>query len=229
MTKEETTKILATINAAYPQAYANISDKVKANMINLWAGMFEDDDYNTVGKAVKNYLANDTKGFMPPIGAIKEEVRKIMYPNELTEQEAVNIILDRLSWRSSKEAYDSLPPVLQRVVGNPGQLNTWGYMELDTVQSVIASNIGRSLRVLLDQERQAQRTGQHKPYIKAQIETRPGPAKIKKETTEADREALIAMIKKARGELRPTFEEREYNEADIEDLYLDPRKGDKHG
>ena len=174
-------------------------------MLKMWTNMFSEDDIKIVGQAVSNYILNDLQGFLPTIGKIKEEARKILYPDELTEQEAVNIIMAKLSWRSSKEAYDSLPPVLQKVVGSPSQISTWGYMELDTVQSVVASNIGRSLRSLLDKERQAQRTGQYQPYIKEQLETRAEPKQIVHQQTQeekdAEREKILSLIANARKEV----------------------------
>lgn len=201
MTKQETTRILAALEAHVPEKFERLNKAVKDNMHKLWAARFAEYDYGVIGKAVMNYIDNDVWGKMPTIGAIKEEARKIMYPDELTEQEAVNIILSKLSWRSAKEAFASLPPVLQKVVGNPGQLSTWGYMELDTVQSVIASNIGRSLRVLLDQERQKQRTGQARPYIKDQIEAAPvkqiESVDVEVRTVTEQKEITLAGIKKA--------------------------------
>ena len=202
MDKAQTMKIQATLSAAYSQAYSKIPDEVKSNMVNVWNAMFAEDDYTFVGQAVKNYITNDTKGFIPPIGAIKEELRKLLYPDELTEQEAVNLIMDRLGWRSSKEAFDSLPPVLQKVVGSASQMSTWGFMDLDTVQSVISSNIQRSLRTLLDQEKQKQRTGQYKPYSKDQIQkptqTEYVPAPKSEEVETEEKIKILEMIKKAK-------------------------------
>jgi len=196
MTKNETVRILAVINAAYPQAYERITEQVKADMVNLWHGIFMDDDYKIIARAVKTYLTNDTRGFIPPIGAIKEEVRKIMFPDELTEQEAVNLIMDRLGWSSAKEAFASLPPVIQRVVGSASQLNAWGYMEIDTVQSVISSNIQRSLKTMLAQERDKQRTGQVKPIVESEklIENK---EVNQSEKTQLSKEQTLEFIKKA--------------------------------
>lgn len=205
MTKIETTKILATLSASYPQVYSKIPEQVQDRMIDLWSSLFKDDDYKLVGQAIKNYILNDTQGFLPPVGAIKEEIRRLMYPDEMTEQEAVNIIMAKLGAKSSNEAFDSLPPVLQKVVGSAGQLNTWGYMELDTVQSVISSNIQRSLRSLLEREREKQRTGQAQTYIKEQIETRSEPQKIphvKTPEEKAEEQAqILNMLKMAKDKI----------------------------
>ena len=205
MTKIETTKILATLSASYPQVYSKIPEQVQDRMIDLWSSLFKDDDYKLVGQAIKNYILNDTQGFLPPVGAIKEEIRRLMYPDEMTEQEAVNIIMAKLGSKSSKEAFDSLPPVLQKVVGSASQLNAWGYMEIDTVQSVISSNIQRSLRTLLEQERQKQRTGQYQPYIRDQLETRSEPEKIahiKTPEEKAEEQAqILNMLKMAKDKI----------------------------
>jgi hypothetical protein len=173
VTKQETVRILATLEAHAPLQFEKISNATKENMLRLWASRFEKDDYKIVAQAVVNYIDNDTKGFLPSIGAIKDEVRKILFPNELTEQEAVNMILDKLNWRSAKEAYESLPPILQKVVGSHSQLVSWGYIDTDTVQSVISSNIQRSLRSLLEREREKQRTGQVPVITEKLLESKP--------------------------------------------------------
>lgn len=202
MNKTETIKILAVLNAAYPQSFDKISEKVKADMINLWYNLFINDDYVLVGQAVNNYLINDTKGFVPLVGAIKEEIRKILFPSELTEQEAVNIIMDRIQWKSNKEAFDSLPEILKRVVGSPRQLNVWGYMDTDTVQSVVASNIGRSLRPLLEREKTEQRTGLCKPQDNKQIKSPPAVTPLAEKKTAEDivleREEIHRTISEAK-------------------------------
>ncbi len=197
MTIDETKNILAVLEANYSESISRLSDTVKTNKLKLWHKMFIDDEYKTVGMAVHNYMANDTWGKFPVLGAIKEEVRKILFPLELTEQEAVNIIMDRIQWRSSKVAYDSLPEVLKRVVGSHHQLSTWGYMEFDTVQSVISSNIQRSLRTILTQEREKQRTGQVKPVVEPErlIEQNEEPKHIEKKS--CDKEEMLKFIKKA--------------------------------
>jgi len=205
MNLEETQKILAVLEANYSEHFSRLSDQVKKNKLSLWKGMFKDDEYKTVSQSVHNYMANDTWGKSPSVGAIKEEIRRLMYPDEMTEQEAVNIIMAKLGSKSSKEAFDSLPPVLQKVVGSASQLNAWGYMEIDTVQSVISSNIQRSLRTLLEQERQKQRTGQYQPYIRDQLETRSEPEKIahiKTPEEKAEEQAqILNMLKMAKDKI----------------------------
>jgi hypothetical protein len=161
MKKKETAEILAILNATYPQVYAKLTPEIKETMLNIWFEMFSNTDYEVVIMAVKNYISNDTKGFMPTIGAIKESIRKLQHPETLTEQEAVNMIMESLNdgYYNSKGMFDKLPKILQRVVGSPAQLAQWSIMEIDTVQSVVASNIARSYRAILEQEQEKQKSG----------------------------------------------------------------------
>ena len=159
MTEQDTIEIMAVLEAHVPLQFDKISPRVKDKMLKMWTKAFSGDSVKVVGEAVWNYIQNDLYGSLPTIGKIKEEVRKIIYPNEPTEQEAVNMIMGKLSWPSAKEAFESLPPALQKVVGSHRQLATWGYMDTDTVQSVVSSNIQRSLKPILEQERAKQRMG----------------------------------------------------------------------
>jgi hypothetical protein len=168
MKKNETLKVMAVINATYPTQFLKLDEDVIKTMVNIWQEMFCNDSYENVILAVKNYIAVDLKGFIPTIGMIKEAIRKIQYPDDLTEQEAINLIMKSLedAYYNGKKAFNSLPDILKAVVGSPSQLSQWSLMEIDTVQSVIASNIARSYRVLLERQQEQQKTGR---YIDLQV------------------------------------------------------------
>ena len=158
MNKKETVKIMAILNATYPTQFNKLSEEVKDTMIEIWQDMFKEDDYNLVSTAVKTHIANDRTGFIPAIGQLKEHIRKISFPDAMTEQEAWNRIYKALEngYYNSHKEFERLPEILQMVVGSPGQLKQWSIMELDTVNSVIASNVQRSYRVLLQREQEQQ-------------------------------------------------------------------------
>ena len=46
----------------------------------------------------------------------------------------------------SKEEFDKLHPVVQRVVGRPEVLKAWGMLSVEETQTVIASNFQRAYR-----------------------------------------------------------------------------------
>ena len=156
MTREETIKVLAVLKAAYPAFYRGMKADELNGIVNLWASQFEGDDYKTVGAAVQAHIATDTKGYPPHIGAIKEAIRKITQPDEMSEMEAWGYVASALrnSGYNSVAEFDKLPPVVQRIVGSPSQLREWAMMDSDTVQSVVQSNFMRSYRVRAQSERE---------------------------------------------------------------------------
>ena len=88
MKYEETLAIMGVLKAAYPQYYRDMKRSDAESVVSLWAEMFKDEPVNVVAVAVKAYIASDTKGFPPHIGAIKDAIAKIKAPKSMTEQEA---------------------------------------------------------------------------------------------------------------------------------------------
>ena len=148
MTREETIKILSVLRGAYPGFYRDITKQEAESTIALWESMFDEEPYELVGAAVKAFIAGDGKGFPPAIGQIKERIRQITQPEEMTEQEAWSFVSKALrnSIYGSEEEFAKLPPEIQAVVHDPGQLRQWARSSADDVETVIASNFMRSFR-----------------------------------------------------------------------------------
>lgn len=146
MKRQEIGIIMDILRAAYPRYYSGLSQAELKNAVNLWAEMFAEDDVVIVAAAVKALIATDEKGFPPHIGAVKATVRQITQPQDMTPQEAWNLVAKaiRNSAYESWEEYDKLPQEIQRLVGSPNQLRDWALMDSDTVHSVVASNFQRS-------------------------------------------------------------------------------------
>ena len=149
MTREETIKILAVLRGAYPAFYRDITKQEAESTIALWMSMFDEEQYELVGAAVKAFIAGDNKGFPPSIGQVKERIRQITQPEEMTEQEAWALVSKALrnATYGSEEEFAKLPPEVQAVVHDPGQLRQWAMSPADTVETVIASNFMRSFKV----------------------------------------------------------------------------------
>ena len=158
MTVEETLKIFAVLKANYSNFYKTITRADAEAQVNLWAEMFADDGYSIAGAAVKAYIANDESGYPPNVGEIKSYIRKLTHPEVKTEQEAISLIMKATtnSLYNSNAEFEKLPPILQRLVGSPNQLREWALMDIDTVKSVVASNLMRSYKVLDENEKQKQ-------------------------------------------------------------------------
>lgn len=158
MTYEETLKIFAVMKANYHNFYKSMTRIDAEAQVNLWFEMFQDTPYELVGMALKAFIATDTEGYPPNVGKIKEQIRKLTQKDEMTEQEAVNLILKACSnsLYNAQSEFDKLPPVLQRLAGSPNQLREWAMMESEVLNSVVSSNLMRSFKVVKERERQQQ-------------------------------------------------------------------------
>lgn len=156
MTREETLQVLAILKTAYPGFYRDMKRKEAEDTVSLWHDMFADDDPGHVAAAVKVLISTDIKGFPPHIGAVKEKLRKLTSPEEMTAGEAWNLVYKAVQQGlyGSREAFAALPPLLQRLVGSPNQLRDWAIMDADTVQSVVASNFQRSYQARSQSQRE---------------------------------------------------------------------------
>ena len=154
LTYKETLQIMAVLKTAYPSYYKGGSDLEQAAA--LWAELFADDDVQVVAVVVKAFIVNDDKGFPPVIGQIKNLVRGLTTPKEMTEIEAWGLVCAaiRNGYYGAKEEFDKLPPVIQRIVGSPSTLRDWAQLETESVQTVIASNFQRSYRARAKSERE---------------------------------------------------------------------------
>lgn len=112
--------------------------------------MFAADDAAIVGAAVKALML-ESRSFAPGIGEVKAKMRMLTRPSEPTEAEAWGMVCKALRRSGylddAREAFDGLPAIVRRVVGDAAQLREWANMDSDTVHSVIASNFQRSYRV----------------------------------------------------------------------------------
>lgn len=155
MTETESMKILAVIKACYPASFSKQTSEEITGIINIWAEMFGE-PYELVDAAVRAYIATDTSGFPPSIGQIKANITRITQPEQLTEAEAVNLILKaaRNSTYNAAEEYKKLPPMLQKLVGSPAQLRDWGISDTQTINTVVSSNLQRSYKVMAARERE---------------------------------------------------------------------------
>jgi len=72
----------------------------------------------------------------------------------MTEMEAWDMVKSAISYYYAAEKFESLPPILQKLVGGPGQLREWALMDVETLNSVIQSNFMRSYRAMAASERE---------------------------------------------------------------------------
>lgn len=215
MTRQETGIIMDILTAAYPTFYAGRNAPDIRATLNLWAEMFADDDVRIVAAAVKALIASDNRGFPPVIGAVKDRVRRVTHPDELTEQEAWALVAKALgnSSYNAEEEFRKLPPVVRAVVHDPGQLREWAAMDRATVQSVVASNFQRSFRAKATAAREYDMLPEDVKALSQQLaaqfvlpEEAPPPKAIPQRAKEPTRD----IVERAKREMRAAAPRSEY-------------------
>ena len=158
MTREETVKIIRIMVDSYPNYKPNdISETV-----DVWQMMLSDYDYNIVAMALKAYILSDTSGFAPSIGQLVDKMKSITSPQELNEMEAWSLVCDALqnSGYNYAEEYAKLPPLVQKAVGLPTQLQTWALTE-NLNKDVVGSNFMRCYRIEVERQNEISKMPQN--------------------------------------------------------------------
>lgn len=148
MDREDTKKILKVIKTEWPHSFSNMSREEMQDMLVLWSEMFQDDDPCLVGTAVKAIVVGGNRAFAPNIGAIKEEMRKLLPsdPDSLPTGEAWALVSKAAANGAygAEEEFSRLPPLIRKAVGSPGQLKAWAAMDSETFHSDAASLFRRN-------------------------------------------------------------------------------------
>ena len=147
MTIQETSAIMDILAAAYPQFYKNVPDEDRWNAAQLWADIFADDALNVVASAVKWLISSDTKGYPPVPGQVKEKIREMQSPDEISEMEAWSKVRRAISNSAyhATEEWERLPEEVKRVV-SPSDLRVWALADVEGIDTVVQSNFMRSYR-----------------------------------------------------------------------------------
>lgn len=175
MTKRDVAELMTVLQANYPDSFKGQSDAVVGAKVALWYDMFKNHPKEIVHAAAVAFMATDTKGFMPNVGQINEQIQRMNRKDDRTPDEAWRLVYKaiRNSTYGAEEEFAKLPEDIQRFVGHPDQLKAWALMEADVVQSVIASNFQRSFKV---------RQANDRDYAKLPAEVKQFVSKISENT-----------------------------------------------
>lgn len=155
MNRADVMGVLAMLQTAYPSFYAKQSDQQMREAVNLWTDLFADDPAPVVYAAVKSIIVAGG-AFPPSIGEIKNRMHDLTTPAGLSETEAWALVSKAISngiYGYEKE-FAALPPEVQTAVGSQNQLREWAMMDIETVQSVVASNFMRGYKTACRRERE---------------------------------------------------------------------------
>lgn len=140
-------KLLTLLQAEYPNSFSNMDSRTMRLKTELWEREFANDDINLVYAAVRLYMEG-TERFAPSIGQIRDKMRALTEKEALSEQEAWALVSKACQngLYGYRLEFEKLPPDVQAAVGTPEQLRSWAMMDVETVESVVASNFQRTYR-----------------------------------------------------------------------------------
>lgn len=153
MRKDETVKILAILEVAYPNFYKGKTASERETVLTLWSSLFACDDFNLVQVAVLK-LINEFK-FPPTIADVRERINDIINPqtdfgislwNELTR--AVSN-----SAYGSKEEFEQLSPLLKKWVKTSETLKELSQLESSVFQTVTRGQFLKNIEIEIRRER----------------------------------------------------------------------------
>lgn len=156
MNKKETAMLMAVLQASYPSFYKDFEENERAEIVNLWHEMFEEDSYGEVSAAVKALISTRVEGYPPTIGAVKDKLSMLKNVGSLDEDAAWAMVSKACAngIYGYRKEFDKLPEEVQDVVGAAEVIREWAMMDSETFQSVIASNFRKSYRAKAIRRRQ---------------------------------------------------------------------------
>ena len=151
MTREETAKILAVMQASYPN-YKPIDLRTT---LDAWEMMLKEFTYQQVSMALKAFILSDTSAFAPSIGQLVDKINVITKQAEMSELKAWALVYEAIcnSTYNAEAEFEKLPEVVKVAIGNHSNLKEWAQMDVDTVQSVEQSHFVRNYRAALEREK----------------------------------------------------------------------------
>lgn len=147
MTREETKMIIKMLSSVYRSEFSRLSKEEVSEMLDVWTMLLQDEDANKIATVTKAYLKSNTNAFMPTPAMLINLAYELFTPKGMTEQEAWNTLYKAIcnSGYNAQYEYDHLPSEIKSLC-SPTQIREWANMNVDTLNSVVASNFMRSFK-----------------------------------------------------------------------------------
>lgn len=135
MTFDETKKILRTLHVAYPTTWKAFSNEEMMLLIELWMRILGKFSYEQVDRAIMTYIGQK-HDFPPTAGHIMDI---ILQQNQIfmPVQDAFDLVKKAIanSGRNSREEFQKLPAICQRVVSSPDELRSLAFDETGRLEN----------------------------------------------------------------------------------------------
>lgn len=159
MKKNDIVKIIVILKTSYPYAFKDMNEQDVESMISLYCEMFSDCTYKEVAGAVKALIC--TSEYMPTIAAIKNKIYELNHPQEESNMELWEKLLDaiRNSGYHSEEEFEKLPLIIQEYVRSPRQLQEMALMNSDDIHTVVKGQFLKQIEALKENFKQNEMIG----------------------------------------------------------------------
>ena len=151
MNEKDFSKIMERLEDFYPNFYGG---RDKAKVFSLWFPLFRNDTAEDVARAVTICIC--TLKFPPTVAEIKQQMAESRLEDQPTAVEAFQVISAAVRKSTDRESavkqFNSLPPILRKLTGEPTQLVSWNRVSEEAFQTVIMSAIRESYMTLAKRE-----------------------------------------------------------------------------
>ena len=158
MTRNEIARICMLIQAMYPGQFAKYDDEQKSRMVDSWAIMLEEYDFNAIQVGLKVYESQNKTGFAPSPGQLIDAMNRVAH-NDITEMSAeeawvwVKKAICNGNYHAQEE-YDKLPPMTQKAIGSWETVRDLAKVETRVNDTVNRSNFIKTYNHLQKEARE---------------------------------------------------------------------------
>lgn len=155
MTKEQMFIIMTNIRTAYLHSFSGIRTDEEFKLVcKNWYRFFENDDFSIVSRAVDKYIANDSTGFAPTIGQIRNAMFDVSDIKQLDVGSSWDKVLRNCSCNPqiAKENYEKLEANIQSALGSYRTLVEIGYMDNNAI-SFARKDFEKKMKEVLEEEK----------------------------------------------------------------------------
>ena len=149
MTHEDTKKLLASINALYPNWHV----ENPAETVNAWHWALQEYQPEAVKAALAIFVKTNNTGFAPSVSQLIACMHRAT-DDSLTEGEAWALTKRAISDGNyhAAERFAELPEDIQDAIGGPDILREWAQTDSNTVNTVTMSNFQRAYRAVVSRK-----------------------------------------------------------------------------
>lgn len=205
MNKQECKKIMAFIATTFPKYYKDFGKDLFEKQVSVWTDLLGEYDANEVYSGVRAYITAEASAFPPTPGQVVEYMHRLRHLTDTSGAEAWAIVRKavRHSGYNAKSAFEALPPLVKRAVGDAESLRAMAMMDIDKMETVAQSNFLRTYEAIKRREaieerypqpirNQIAKLKEEKEQIEQKPQNIPKPEKPR-ETTVAPADRLKAL------------------------------------